>query len=96
MKSDIEKLTIRVTPQQNKELKKRAAAANLSVNQFVIRSALTTPPHNEKALSELMGALCSLDVLIKRCDTLEDLRSETLAWRRRTIALIGGLAEWHN
>ena len=83
------KITIRMSTQQHNELKKRAKAANLSVNQYVIESSLGNAPRNDKILSELMGELCKLEVCLQRASDLKTLRNEVWDWRSRTIRMIG-------
>ena len=89
------KITIRMSLEQHNELKKRAKAANLSVNQYVIESSLGSAPRNDKVLSDLMGELCRLEICIQKATDFEMFRKNVWDWRKRTIQMIGGNEEWH-
>ena len=49
------KITVRPTPEEYEAIRKRAEAANMSVNRYLIESALRPMPGNDRKLSALMG-----------------------------------------
>lgn len=83
------KLTIRPSESEARELRKRAKAANMSLNRFMIESALYPMPRNDHLLSELMGQLCNLELQIQRASDLQSLKHEIEKWRWDTIRLMG-------
>ena len=84
------KLSVRPTEKEGKEIKRRAEAANKSVNRYLIDSALGAVPQNEKKLSMLMQQLCTLEVTIQRATELNQLKHDVQNWRWETIQMIGG------
>ena len=80
--------------QEHKEIKRRAAMANLSVNRFLVDSGMGIVPQNDKILSDLMGELCKLELCIQKATDLETLKNDVQLWRRRTITMLGGSVAW--
>lgn len=83
-------ITVRVSDLEHKKLVERAKAANLSINRFMIESALQSPPPNDKKLSDLMGQLCRLDVHLRRTNDCTELKRAVYLWRSETIQMLGG------
>lgn len=88
------KVSVRMTVEEHKEIKKRAAMANLSVNRYLVDSGMGIVPQNDKILSDLMGELCKLALCIQKATDLETLKNDVRMWRRRTITMIGGNVTW--
>ena len=88
------KISVRMTMQEHKEIKRRAAMANLSVNRFLVDSGMGIVPQNDKILSDLMGELCKLELCIQKATDLETLKNDVQLWRRRTITMLGGSVAW--
>ena len=84
------RIPVRATEKEMKEIKKRAEAANKSVNRFLIDCAVGIAPQNEKRLSMLMKQLCTLEVTIQRATDLNQLKHDVQNWRWETIQMIGG------
>ena len=84
------RIPVRATEKEMKEIKKRAEAANKSVNRFLIDCALEAAPQNEKKLSMIMKQLCTLEVTIQRATDLNQLKHDVQNWRWDTIQMIGG------
>lgn len=83
-------ITVRVSDLEHKKLVERAKAANLSINRFIIQSALQSPPPSDKKLSDLMGQLCRLDVHLRRTNDCKELKQTVCRWRNDTIRMLGG------
>ena len=88
------KITVRMTLEEHREIKKRAAMANLSVNRYLVDSGMGIVPRNDKILSDLMGELCKLELCIQKATDLEMLKNDVQLWRRRTITMMGGSVAW--
>lgn len=88
------KVSVRMTVQEHKEIKKRAEMANQSVNRYLIDSGLGSVPQNDKILSNLMGELCTLEVCIQKATDLETLKNDVQLWRRRTISMLERSVAW--
>lgn len=84
------RIPVRATEKEMKEIKKRAEAANKSVNRFLIDCALEAAPQNEKKLSDLMGQLCRLEVTIQSATDLGQLKHDVETWRWDTLRIMGG------
>ena len=96
LKMEQPKVSVRMTVQEHKEIKKRARMANQSVNRYLIDSGLGSVPQNDKILSDLMGELCKLELCIQKATDLETLKNDVQLWRRRTITMLGGSVAWHS
>ena len=88
------KVSVRMTREEHKEIKKRAERANQSVNRYLIECGLGSAPQNDKILSDLMGELCKLELCIQKATDLETLKNDVQLWRRRTITMLGGSVAW--
>lgn len=88
------KVTIRLSATEHNELKKRAKAANMSVNRYMITSSLDAAPREDSRLSGLMGELCKLELCVQRANDLETLKNDVRAWRRQAILVLGGNNVW--
>ena len=88
------KISVRMTMQEHKEIKRRAAMANLSVNRFLVDSGMGIVPQNDKILSDLMGELCKLELCIQKATDLEALKNDVQLWRRRTITMLERGVSW--
>lgn len=84
------KITVRPTPEEYEAIRKRAEAANMSVNRYLIESALRPMPGNDRKLSLLMGQLCRLENDVQETGDLDALQKKVKDWRRATIAIMGG------
>ena len=84
------KITVRPTPEEYEAIRKGAESANMSVNRYLIESALRPVPRNDRKLSALMGQLCRLENDVRETGDLGTLQQEVNDWRRATIAIIGG------
>ena len=89
MKEEI-KITVRVTAAERNEIKRRAEAANKSVNRYLIDTALNSAPRNDRKLSTLMGGLCSLELMVQRASDLQSLKREIRQWRWEMLQLMEG------
>lgn len=83
-------ITVRVSDLEHKKLVERAKAANLSINRFMIESALQSPPPNNKKLSNLMGQLCRLEIHLRQTNDCKELKQTVYRWRSETIRMLGG------
>ena len=88
------KISVRMTAEEHREIKKRAAMANLSVNRYLVDSGMGIVPRNDKILSDLMGELCKLELCIQKATDLEALKNDVQLWRRRMITRLGGSVAW--
>ena len=84
------KITVRPTPEEYEATRKRAEAANMSVNRYLIESALRPVPGKDRKLRLLMGQLCRLANTVQETGDLDALQQKVKDWRRATIAIIGG------
>lgn len=84
------KITVRVTEAEYNTISKRAKDSNLSINQFLVESALRPAPRNDRQLSNLMGQLCRLEVCVQKANTLETLKRDVLDWRQMTMHMMEG------
>ena len=89
MKEEI-KITVRVTAAERNEIKRRAEAANKSVNRYLIDTALNSAPRNDRQLSTLMSGLCSLELMVQRASDLQRLKREIRQWRWEMLQLMEG------
>jgi len=88
------KISVRMTLEEHREIKKRAAMAKLSVNRYLVDSGMGIVPQNDKILSDLMGELCKLELCIQKATDLEALKNDVQLWRRRMITRLGGSVTW--
>ena len=84
------KITIRPTAEEYREIHARAEAANMSVNRFLIESAIRPAPRNDKQLSALMGQLCRLEICVQRASELNGLKRDIYSWRQMTMRIMEG------
>ena len=84
------KITVRPTPEEYEAIRKGAESANMSVNRYLIESALRPVPRNDRKLSALMGQLCRLENDVQETGNLGALQKKVKDWRRATIAIMGG------
>ena len=84
------KITVRPTPEEYEAIRKGAESANMSVNRYLIESALRPVPRNDRKLSALMGQLCRLENDVQETGDLDALQQKVKDWRRATIAIMGG------
>ena len=84
------KIIVRPTPEEYEAIRKGAESANMSVNRYLIESALRPVPRNDRKLSALMGQLCRLENDVRETGDLGTLQQKVNDWRRATIAIIGG------
>lgn len=84
------RVTIRPTEKEYQDIRARAEAANMSVNRFLIESALRPAPRNDKQLSDLMGQLCRLDIYVLKASDLNDLKRDINCWRYETMRIMEG------
>lgn len=84
------KITVRPTPEEYEAIRKRAEAANMSVNRYLIESALRPAPRNDKQLSALMGQLCRLEICVQRASELNGLKRDIHSWRQKTMLIMEG------
>ena len=89
MKEEI-KITVRVTAAERNEIKRRAEAANKSVNRYLIDTSLNSAPRNDRQLSTLMSGLCSLELMVQRASDLQSLKREIRQWRWEMLQLMEG------
>ena len=88
-----ERITVRLTAAEKEEIQKRAKSANLSTNQYLIRTALCGVPKNTRQLSILMGQLCQLENIVQCGGDLKTLKTAVNEWRQATMRIMGG-SEW--
>ena len=86
----VHKITVRANEEEYRKLQQRAHNSNLSLNQYLIQSALTPASRNNRQLSDLMGQLCRLENLVLQENNLNELKRIVRSWRFDTIKLIGG------
>ena len=84
------KITVRPTTEEYEAIRKGAESANMSVNRYLIESALRPVPRNDRKLSILMGQLCRLENDVQETGDLDALQQKVKDWRRTTIAIMGG------
>ncbi|MGM9618286.1 MAG: plasmid mobilization protein [Oscillospiraceae bacterium] len=84
------KITVRANANEYQEIRRRAEAANMSVNRYLIEAALRPMPGNDKQLSALMGQLCSLELCVQRAAELHSLKKDVNNWRQMTMRLMEG------
>lgn len=86
----VHKITVRANEEEYRKLQQRAHNSNLSLNQYLIQSALNPVSRNNRQLSDLMGQLCRLENLVLQENDLNGLKRIVRSWRFDTIKLIGG------
>lgn len=88
--SQLKTITVRVNLEEYNALVKQAKCANLSLNRFLIESATKPAPRNDRRMTDLMGQLCRLELLMQQATSLEALRRDIHAWRFGTMQLMEG------
>lgn len=83
-------ITIRVSDDEYQELSTRAKRANTSMNRYLIESGLGATPRNDKALSDLMGQLCRLEICMQKAADLPGLKREIRNWKQVTMQMMEG------
>lgn len=81
-------ITIRPNKEEHAELKRRAAAANMSINRYVLEAALNSAPREDKKMSELMGQLCRLEVGMQRASGFKELKNYVHEWKMETVHIL--------
>ena len=84
------KITVRPTAEEYEQIRKRAISANMSVNRYLIESALHTPPRNDQQLSVLMGQLCRLENHMRGAKNFYELQKKVSDWRQQTMKIMEG------
>ena len=84
------KITVRPTAKEYEQIQKRAESANMSMNRYLIESALRPAPRNDQQLSLLMGQLCRLENCVRAAKTLCDLQKIVGDWRQQTMRIMEG------
>ena len=84
------KITVRPTLEEYEQIQKKASAANMSVNRYLIESALCSTSRNERQLSLLMGQLCVLENHIQETDEVHELKKTVNNWRHQTMKIMEG------
>lgn len=84
------KITVRPTTEENEQIQRKAKSANMSVNRYMIESALGCVPRNDRQLSSLMGQLCTLENYVRETTNLYELQRKVNNWRHQTMKLMEG------
>lgn len=82
------RITVRPTTEENQQIQRRAKSANLSVNRYMIESALHSVPRNDRQLSRLMGQLCTLENYVRGATNLYELQTKVNNWRHQTMKIM--------
>ena len=84
------KITVRPTAEEYEQIRKRAESANMSVNRYLIESALRPMPRNDRQLSLLMGQLCRLENHMRGSTDFYELQKKVSDWRQQTMKIMEG------
>ena len=82
------KFTVRATAEECEQIRKRAESANMSVNRYLIESALHPMPSRQ--LSLLMGQLCRLENHMRGSTDFYELQKKVSDWRQQTMKIMEG------
>lgn len=84
------KITVRPTIEEYGQIRKRAESANMSVNRYLIESALHNVPGNDRQCSILMGQLCKLENIMRGTTDFNTLQKMINRWRHETMRIMEG------
>lgn len=84
------KITVRATAEEYEQIRKRAESANMSVNRYLIESALHNVPGNDRQCSILMGQLCKLENIMRGTADFNTLQKMINRWRHETMRIMEG------
>ena len=84
------KITVRPTAEECEQIRKRAESANMSVNRYLIESAVHPMPRNDRQLSLLMGQLCRLENHMRGATDFYELQKKVSDWRQQTMKIMEG------
>lgn len=84
------KITVRPTSEEYGQIRKRAESANMSVNRYLIESALHDVPGNDHQCSILMGQLCRLENIMRGTTDFNTLQKMINRWRHETMHIMEG------
>lgn len=82
------KITVRPTVEEYEQIQSKARSANMSVNRYLIESALRSSPRNDLQLSLLMGQLCRLENHIRGTSDFHKLQEKVNDWRHQTMKIM--------
>ena len=84
------KITVRPTVEEYEQIQSKARSANMSVNRYLIESALRSSPPNDLQLSLLMRQLCRLENHIRGTSDFHKLPQKVNDWRHQTMKIMEG------
>ena len=87
-------LTVRVTPEEDAEITKRAQASNMTKSEYMVHAALSGRIYNERALSFFMENLCDLENILETSPDMSTMRNQVETWRTSMIAKMGKAILW--